>query len=103
MHCQNLRLDLAEAFKTVSLSDTIRFIIINARGEKEPGVDAGVERDIYSLPCIGKRERVPFARHDLYINEWNSIAKMLVKGFMDRKYFRCNFAKHLSFMFYLER
>ena len=111
MHCQNLRLDLVEAFKTVSLSDTIRFITINARGEKEPGVDAGVERDIYSSAwkeildglCIGKRERVPFARHDLYINEWNSIAKMLVKGFMDRKYFRCNFAKHLSFMFYLER
>ena len=43
---QNLRLDLVEAFKTVSLSDTIRFIIISDRGEKEPGVGAGVERDI---------------------------------------------------------
>ena len=37
VHRQNLRLDLVEAFKTVILSDTIRFIIINARGEKEPG------------------------------------------------------------------
>ena len=29
VHRQNLRVDLVEAFKTVSLSDTIRFIIIN--------------------------------------------------------------------------
>ena len=48
VHRQNLRIDLAEAFKTVSLSDTIRFIIINARDEKEPGVGVGFERNIYS-------------------------------------------------------
>ena len=48
VHRQNLRVDLVEAFKTVSLSDTIRFIIINTRDEKEPGVGPGVERDIYS-------------------------------------------------------
>ena len=48
VHRQNLRVDLVEAFKTVSLSDTIRFIMINARGEKEQGVCAGVGRDIYS-------------------------------------------------------
>ena len=48
VHRQNLRVDLVEAFKTVNLSDTIRFIIINSRGEKEPGVGAGIERDIYS-------------------------------------------------------
>ena len=29
VHRQNLRVDLVEAFKTVSLSDAIRFIIIN--------------------------------------------------------------------------
>ena len=77
VHRQNLRLDLVEAFKTVSLSDAIRFIIINAGGEKEPGNGTGVERDIYSSAwkeildgfCIGKIERVPFVRHDLYINE----------------------------------
>ena len=90
-----------EAFKTVSLSDTIRFIIINARGEKEPGVGAGDERDIYSSAwkeildglCIGEREGVPFVRHDLYLNEWNSIAKILVKGFMDIKYFPLRLSK----------
>ena len=43
VHRQNLHVDLVEAFKTVSLSDTIRFIIINARGEKEPDVGAEVE------------------------------------------------------------
>ena len=93
LHNQNLVLDLVEAFKTVSLSDTIRFIIINARGEKGPGVGAGVERDIYSSAwkeildglCVGERERVPFVRHDLYINEWNSIVKILVKCFINTK------------------
>ena len=64
---QSLRVDLVEAFKTVSLSDTIRFIIINARGEKEPGVGAGLERNIYSSAwkeildglCVGEKGRVP--------------------------------------------
>ena len=77
LHNQNLVLDLVEAFKTVSLSDTIRFIIINARGEKEPGVGAGIKRDSYSSArkeildglCGGERDvHVPFVRHDLYIN-----------------------------------
>ena len=69
--------------------------MINAGGEKEPDAGAGVERDIYSSAwkeildglCVGERERVSFLHHDLYINEWNSIAKILVKGFMDTKYF----------------
>ena len=77
VHRQNLRVDLVEAFKAVSLSDTIRFIIINARGEKEPGVGAGIKRDSYSSArkeildglCGGERDvHVPFVRHDLYIN-----------------------------------
>ena len=107
LHNQNLVLDLVEAFKTVSLSDTIRFIIINARGEKEPGVGAGVERDIYSSAwkeildglCVGEKGRVPYVRHDLYINEWNFIAKILVKGFMDTKYFPLQLCK--AFIIYV--
>ena len=80
--------------------------------KKSQVVGAGVERDIYSSAwkeildgiCIGERERVPIVHHDLYINEGNSIAKILVKGFMDTKnIFHCDFAKHLLFMFYLER
>ena len=96
VHRQNLRVDLVEAFKTVSLSDTIKFIIINARGEKEPGVGAGFERDGL---CVGERENVPFVHHDLYINEWNSIAKILVKGFMDTKYFPLQLCK--AFIIYV--
>ena len=99
MHRQNFGLDLVKACKTVSLSDTIRFIIINAGGEKEPGVGAGVERDIYSSAwkeildglCVREIERIPFVRHDLYINEWKSIAKIL--GFMDTKYFLLRLCK----------
>ena len=107
VHRQNLRVDLVEAFKRVSLSDTIRFIIINTRGEKESGVGAGVERDIYSSTWkeildglwVGERERVPFVRHDLYINEWNSIAKILLRGFMDTKYFPLQLCK--AFIIYV--
>ena len=107
VHRQNLRLDLVEAFKTVSLSDSIRFIIVNARGEKEPGVCAGCERDIYSSAwkeildglLIGERERVTSVRHDLHINECSSMAKIL--GFMDTKYFplqlRKAFITHVLF------
>ena len=43
--------------------------------------------------CIGERERVPFVRHDLYINEWNSVAKILVKGFIDTKCFPLRLCK----------
>ena len=96
-----------EAFKTVSLSDRIRYIVINARGEKELRVVAGVERDIYPSAwkeildalCREERERVLFVRHDLYLNEWNSIAKILVKGFMDTKYFPLRLCK--AFIIYV--
>ena len=79
--------------------------------KKSQVVGAGVERDIYSSAwkeildglCIGERERVPIV-HNLYINEGNYIAKILVKGFMNTKnIFHCDFAKPLLFMFYLER
>ena len=107
VHRQNLRVHLVEAFKTVSLSDIFRFIIINTRDEKEPGVDAGVERDIYSSAwkkildglCVGERERPPFVRHDIYINELNSIAKILMKGFMNTKYFPLQLCK--AFIIYV--
>ena len=32
-------------------------------------------------------------KYDLSINEWNSIAKILVKGFTDTKYFPFQFCK----------
>ena len=50
--------------------------------------------------CVGERERVPFVRHDFYINEWNSIAKVLVKGFRDTKYFPWQLCK--AFIIYVQ-
>ena len=93
VHCQNLHVGGSFQNSTVSSSDTIRFIIFNARGEKEPAVGAGVERDIYSSAwkeildglCVGERERVAFVRHGLYINKWNSRVKILVKCFINTK------------------
>ena len=36
---------------------------------------------------IGENERVPFVRHDLFITEWEVIGKIIVKGFLDTKFF----------------
>ena len=36
---------------------------------------------------VRKKERVPFARHDLYKKEWKTIGKILAKGFNDTGYF----------------
>lgn len=36
---------------------------------------------------IGADQRVPLIRHDLYVDEWTTIAKILVKGYLDTGYF----------------
>ena len=36
---------------------------------------------------IGKEERVPFARHDMFMQKWKAIAKILLKGYRDVRYF----------------
>ena len=36
---------------------------------------------------IGERERVPFVRHDYFIEEWEAVGRILVKGFTSVDYF----------------
>lgn len=58
-------------------------------------VGAGVDREVYSFFwkefansfTIGKRSRVPFVRHDHYIQEWESVARIFVKGYKTTSYY----------------
>ena len=36
---------------------------------------------------LGERERVPFVRHDYFVQEWEAVGRILVKGFVSVSYF----------------
>ena len=65
----------------------IAFKVINEKGELEQGVGVGVICEVYTLfwsefsisMTIGERERVPFARHDHFVEEWEAVGRILVK------------------------
>lgn len=90
-----IRSDMISAFKSLQLDDDIKFEVVNVRGQVEMAEGIGADRDVYTATwreildglCVGNQERVPFVRHDLYLEEWDSIAKILVKGFRDTGYF----------------
>ena len=71
------------------------FQIIDEKGQVEEGVGEGVDREVYTLFwnefsnsfTIGERERVPFVRHDHFIQEWESVARILVKGYTTTNYY----------------
>ena len=44
---------------------------------------------------IGERERVPFVRHDHFVEEWQAVGRMLVKGFTSVGYFPLFLSKAL--------
>ena len=77
VHRLKLRQDLTEAFKEIRPHDKITFEVIDVRDETEKGTGIGLERDIYAMfwkevlgiLFVGCSERVPFIRHDLYIEE----------------------------------
>ena len=64
------------------------FKMIDPRGKEEDGVGSGVTREVYSYfwtelansHLVGRNERVPFVRHDMYLTEWNVIGKIITKG-----------------------
>ena len=59
------------------------------------GVGNGVSRDVYTSfwketansLLIGKPERVPYVRHDLFKYGCEAIGKILLKGYIDTGYF----------------
>lgn len=94
VHRSCIRKDLINHFKDPSIMESaLVFNIINERGHTEKGEGIGVLRDIFTLfwgefsisMTIGERERVPFVRH--FIEEWEAIGRILVKGYMSVKYY----------------
>ena len=88
--------DLISHFQDKDVAaDSIVFEIIDDRGKPEKGAGNGVARDVFSLfwkafgnsMTIGARERVPYVRHDHFISEWQSIGRILVKGYKMVSYF----------------
>lgn len=88
--------DLMQAFSDPALMDkeiTIRMKLPN--GKIEEGVGPGVFRDclsefwdeFYSRCALGTDVKVPFLRHEFQTNEWQAVARILVKGWDAVKYF----------------
>ena len=96
VHRSCLKTDLINHFKDDSiLNHDITFDVINQRGEIEQGAGIGVTREVYSSfwvdfsisMTIGERERVPFVRHDHFVDEWKAVGRILVKGYTSVAYF----------------
>eukprot|EP00112_Aurelia_sp_Birch-Aquarium-sp1_P003341 Seg13725.1 transcript_id=Seg13725.1/GoldUCD/mRNA.D3Y31 product="hypothetical protein" protein_id=Seg13725.1/GoldUCD/D3Y31 len=96
VHHSRIKSDMIEHFKDPSvLTYHLIFSIIDKRGNPEQGAGDGVYREVFSYfwlefsnsMTIGERERVPFVRHDHFISEYESIARILVVGFKTASYF----------------
>ncbi len=96
VHRSLIRKDLITHFKDPSIMEcALLFKMINERGETEKGEGIGVLREVFTLfwgefaisMTIGERERVPFVRHDHFVDEWEAIGRILVKGYMSVKYY----------------
>ena len=91
-----IRTDPIEHFKDPSVMNcNVDFKIINERGQLEPGAGVGVICEVFTLfwkefsiaMTIGERERVPFVRHDYFVEEWEAVGRILVKGYMSISYY----------------
>lgn len=77
------------------LQHRIEMVFIDERGEIEKGRGAGVIREGLSIfwrefansLTSGAAEKVPCLRHDYQSEQWQSVARILVVGFKQEKYF----------------
>ena len=98
---------MIENFKDKSIMQTpIKVVMINSFGREELGVDdGGVLRDalsafwssFYDSCTVGEDERVPVVRHDFKEEEWEAIARILVKGHSEVKFFPVKLNKVFMF------
>ena len=44
-------------------------------------------REFYEECTLGEQEKVPALRHDFQMEEWQAVGQILVKEFMQAKYF----------------
>ena len=95
VHRLNIKKDMIDLFREpLIMAQDIEIIVIDARGLEEVGRGVGVLRDVFSLfwketydsPFIGENERVPFVRHDYQREEWVSVGRILVKGYLTCQY-----------------
>ena len=98
VHRTQVLKDLIEEFSSLEIptcSNHLNVVIINERGEVEEGRGLGVVREVITMfwhqffmsLSIGSTEKVPSVRHDYQHQEWEAIAKILVYGFCEIKYF----------------
>lgn len=83
--------DMISLFKDKSIVDIpVNVVMINSFGREEDGVDNnGVFLDalfsfwnsFYDSCTNGEDETVPVIRHDFQVVEWESMARILVKGY----------------------
>ena len=89
--------DMISLFKDETVMDTpLNVVMINAFGKEEDGVDNnGVFLDalssfwaaFYESCTNGEEERAPVIRHDFQVSEWESIGRIIVKGYKQVKFF----------------
>ena len=85
-----LRVELLKIFDSQEIVDyDLRFTVLDARGEREPGMGTGVLRDvlcsfwqeIYLSNTVGTDEVVPSIRYDMTRSDWEAICRIMVYGF----------------------
>lgn len=74
-----MRTELIEHFKDPSVMNcNIDFIVINEKGEFEQSVGVGEICAVFFsvFMTIGEREKVPFVRHDHFVEEWQAVGRI---------------------------
>ena len=96
VHRNNVLKDMIKEFEEADiLNYRLEFVFIDCRGEVEKGRGSGVMREalsifwreFYSSLSTGAAEKVPCLRHDYQKPQWQSVARVVVAGFRQEKYF----------------
>ena len=102
VHRGNIRKDLIEIFQDPLIMKCHLIVeMLDERGMAEKGRGSGVFKDalslfwkdVYDSLMLGEGERVPFIRHDYQRNEWEAIARILLKGYQEYQYFPLRLSK----------
>lgn len=102
VHRLYIRTYLIEHFQDPSaMNCNVDFKIVNERGQLEPGAGVGVICEVFTLfwkelsiiMTIGERERGPFLGHDYFVEEWEAVGRILVKGYLSISYSLTFFSK----------
>ena len=92
----NLLKELIEQFRLPDILDyAVTFVFVADDNTLESGRGSGVTREVLSLfwkdfhvsLATGATEKVPSIRHDYQKDQWVSIARIIVFGFRNQKYF----------------